>query len=72
VCWDTFFVLDRLGRPRPITQLVHITPGLKHDLLSGRHSIELDTGLPWVLTMKKLGYMLLKRERSTKQGHLLL
>ena len=27
---------DRLGTTRPITTRAHITPGLKHDLLSGK------------------------------------
>jgi hypothetical protein len=36
VGWKTFFVRDRLGTPRPITKRAYITPGLKHDLLSGK------------------------------------
>ncbi len=36
ISWITFFMRDRLGRPSPITTRAHITPGLKHDLLSGR------------------------------------
>ena len=36
VCWKTYFVRDRLGTTRSITTRAHITPGLKHDLLSGK------------------------------------